>query len=532
MLVTPEGIAKLLDFGLTRSAYNRVTEPGCLLGSIDFMAPEQVQDASTVDIRADIYALGGTLYWCLTGQMPFPPGKNFAEELARRLTQSAPSVCALRPEVPRELEAILCRMMTINREDRYSTPEIVRHALLPWAANTRQYLETLPEKPVEPSTATPSRQVSSTQQVPERAARILVVDDEPLPRELCSRILRSSGVEVDESSSVPEALEIIRSKNYDLVLLDVNMPEMSGIEVCRHLRLQPPTPHLKIITNSGQANPDDLANMLLAGADDFLSKPFSIVQLQARVKAALRLKSAQDRSDSLNKHLLALNEELQHNLRTADSSLIDTRNALVLTLARMVEQREGLGGLRLSRLQLYSRLLMEEAAKVDAFKGLIDAEFIDNLVCAAPMLDIGKMGLPDYILLKPGQLTLDERLLMQTHTVMGAELLHSVARNHNSAKAFLKMAMDVARHHHERWDGTGYPDKLAGEAIPLAARLVSPCDIYDALRSRRHYRPGLGHEATLQVLLSNWESAHDPNLRQAFLNCGEQIARIFREVGE
>jgi response regulator RpfG family c-di-GMP phosphodiesterase len=422
--------------------------------------------------------------------------------------------------------------MAIKRDDRYSTPESVRHALLPWAANARQYADTLPEHLAESSTAPLHRQISCTQQVPERPALVLVIDDEASPRELCCRVLRGGGVECDEVASGPEALDIIRRKHYDLVLLDVNMPEMSGIDVCRHLRQQPPSPHLKIITMSGQANPDDLANMLLAGADDFLSKPFSIVQLQARVKAALRLKTAQDRSDSLNQHLLALNEELQNNLRSADSSLVDTRNALVLTLARMVEQREGLGGLRLTRLQMYTRLLAEEAAKQEAFEGQINAEFIDRLVCAAPLLDIGKMGLPDYILFKPGQLTSDERLIMQTHTVIGAELLQSVARNHGSAQAFLQMAMHVAKHHHERWDGTGYPDNLIGTAIPLAARLVSPCDVYDALRSRRHHRPGLAHAAALEVLLSNWDSAHDPNLREAFLRGGEQMARIFREVGE
>src|SRR5207247_2563611 len=127
------------------------------------------------------------------------------------------------------------------------------------------------------------------------------------PRDLCCRVLRAAGIDCDEAGGGPAALRMIKDKPVDLVLLDIDMPEISGLEVCRQLRLKPPTPHLKIITMSGLANPDDLANMLLAGADDFLSKPFSVVQLQARVKAALRLKQAQDRSDQLNQHLLALN---------------------------------------------------------------------------------------------------------------------------------------------------------------------------------------------------------------------------------
>ena len=532
ILVTPEGIAKLLDFGLTRSSFNRVTEPGSLLGTIDFMAPEQVQDASAVDIRADLYGLGGTLYWCLTGQLPFPPGKNLAEELARRLTQQAPSVCGLRSDVPRELDALLRRMMAIRPDDRYATPEAVRQALLPWAAAGRHPHVSIQEALADQTAYSPSRQIHATQSVPDRQPSVLVVDDEPAPRELCCRVLRASGIDCDETSCGPQALVMVQKKPYDLLLLDINMPEMSGLDVCRQLRQKPPTPHLKLITMSGLANPDDLANMMLAGADDFLSKPFSIVQLQARVKAALRLKMAQDRTDLLNSHLLSLNQELQNNLRASDSTLIDTRNALVLTLARMVEQREGLGFLRLTRLQMYTRLLAEEVAREEAFTPVIDSTFIDHLVCAAPLLDVGKMGLPDHILLKPGQLAPDERLIMQTHTTIGAELLHSVARNHGSAQPFLQMAIDVARHHHERWDGTGYPDSLAGTAIPLAARLVGPCDVYDALRSRRLYRPGLAHQAAMQVMLAGWDAQADPNIRAPFLRCSEQLAKIFREVGE
>jgi response regulator RpfG family c-di-GMP phosphodiesterase/serine/threonine protein kinase len=534
ILVTPEGLAKLLDFGLTRSMSNRLTEPGSLLGTIDFMAPEQIQDASTVDIRADLYGLGGTLYWCLTGQLPFPPQKNLAEELARRLTQPPPSPSALRSEIPRELDGLVRRMMAIRPDDRFATPEALRHALLPWITNGRHQLIAQPEQLSMQtlSTNAPNRLAAATQSIPERPPLVLVVDDEPGPREISCRVLRAADIECDEATGGLAALEAIHAKGYDLVLLDIHMPDLNGLDVCRTLRLKPPSAHLKIITMSGLANPDDLANMLLAGADDFLSKPFSVVQLQARVKSALRLKAAQDRSDHLNQHLLALNDELQQSLRATDSSLIDTRNALVLTLARMVEQREGLGTLRLTRLQMYTRLLAEEASRSPSWSGRIDAAFIDQLSCAAPLLDIGKVGLPDHILLKPGQLTTDERFVMQTHTTIGADLLQSVAGHHGSAQAFLRMAIDIARHHHERWDGSGYPDRLATEAIPLSARLVSPCDVYDALRSRRLYRPGLPHQAVMQVMGTTWDAQFDPSLRDPFLHCSDQLAKIFREVGE
>lgn len=536
ILLTPEGQAKLLDFGLTRSVMNRVTEPGAVLGTVDFMAPEQVKDASAVDIRADLYGLGGTLYWCLAGKLPFPGSRNIAENLARRLTQPPPSIRAELPSIPQELDAIIARMMARDPSDRYSCPEAVREALLPWATEKVAGSSVEADPHTEPAGGAIAsgrpHQVPPTVRTKQHTHQILVVDDEPAPRQLCSTVLRVGGLNVDEAPGGLAALEMVGQKNYDLLLLDINMPDLSGLEVCKRIRERQPASHIKIITVSGFANPDDLSEMMIAGADDFLPKPFSVVQLQARVKAMLRLKDAQDRSDSLNRNLLSLNQELQQNLRSKDTTLVDTRNALVLTLAKMVEQREGGSTARLTRLQHYSRLLAETAGKLEAFRPQLDHRFIDLLQCTAPLLDIGKVGLPDYILLKPGQLAPDERLIMQTHTAIGADLLNAVSQNHNSARGFMEMAVAIARHHHERYDGKGYPDQLVGDAIPLAARIVAPCDVYDALRSRRLYRPGLNHNAALQVLQVDWANQFDPKLREPFVQCAAQFDRIFREVGD
>ena len=256
---------------------------------------------------------------------------------------------------------------------------------------------------------------------------------------------------------------MIGAKRYDLVLSDIDMPEMTGPEVCRHLRENPPSPHLKIIMMSGRATSDEMARMLLNGADDYLSKPLSIVQLQSKVKAALCLKDAQDRADQLNSHLLAVNHELEQTLTASHSDMVHARNGLVRALAKLVEYREGETGSHLLRMEHYCRCLAEEAAKEPAFAGLIDANFIELLVCCAPLHDIGKVGLPDHILLKPGKLDADERLLMQTHTTTGSDTLKAVMKQHGSALAFLQMAADIVRHHHERYDGEGYPDGLAGK---------------------------------------------------------------------
>jgi response regulator RpfG family c-di-GMP phosphodiesterase len=512
--VTPEGQAKLLDFGLARPHSRRLTEPGTVIGTLDFMAPEQASDSRTVDSRADIYGLGATLYWCLTGKVPFPEADNLAKSLSARLTQPPPSVRAQRPEIPAELDKVVSGMMAINPEDRFQSPHDVMRALLPFLK---------PELP-EYRGQTPGAAAKNARQ-------ILVVDDEAGIRHFCRLALRGHALHIDEARDGLQGVEAVKGKSYDLVLLDVDMPGMTGQEVLTRLREQPPWPHLKIIMFSGRASADAMAQMMLAGADDYLTKPFSVAQLVARVEAALRLKEAQDRSALLNRHLLSVNSILERNLTSRDSDLVQARNALVLALAKLVEHRDSETGTHLMRLQRYARCLAEAAASTPPFANQIDGNFIDMLECCAPLHDIGKVALPDHILMKPGKLTAEERLLMEAHTVIGSDTLKEVARQHGFALAFLHMAADIARHHHERFDGTGYPDHLAGTAIPLCARLAALGDVYDALRSRRCYKPALSHASTMQVMLDA-TGQFDPALVQIFQRCATHFERIFHELAD
>jgi HD-GYP domain-containing protein (c-di-GMP phosphodiesterase class II) len=169
---------------------------------------------------------------------------------------------------------------------------------------------------------------------------------------------------------------------------------------------------------------------------------------------------------------------------------------------------------------------------VPIFTPTLDVIFIDLLECCAPLHDIGKAGLPDHILLKPGKLTQEERTLMQTHTVIGSETLQKVARQHGLAHAFLKMAIDITRHHHERYDGTGYPDRLAGDSIPLAARVVTIADVYDALRSRRVYKPALSHNTAVSMMLEESPGQFDPILVQVFKRCAAQFEQAFEQLAD
>jgi response regulator RpfG family c-di-GMP phosphodiesterase len=417
--------------------------------------------------------------------------------------------------------------MGIHPDDRFATPEAVMRALLPF----------LKSDSVEHAGAIDPREwrlqrdgilPTSVASTP-RVHTVLIVDDETGVRTFCKEVLESDDIVTQQADDGLLALQMAAANPPDLMLLDVNLPNLRGLEVLRRLREAPPSPNLKIIMFSGMATADEMAQMMLAGADDYLTKPFSVLQLQGRVKTGLRLKDAQDRAALLNRHVLTVNAELERSLDTRDSDLVSSRNALVLALAKLVEHRDNESGSHLFRMQNYCRILAQKAATMTLFANQIDARFVEMLECCAPLHDIGKVGLPDHILLKPGKLTLDERILMQAHTTIGADTLREVAREHGTALAFLQMAIDITRHHHERYDGSGYPDRLAGSAIPIAARIVAVCDVYDALRSRRMWKPALSHVAALQLMTEASVGHFDPGLLQAFLSCGTEFDRIFRE---
>jgi response regulator RpfG family c-di-GMP phosphodiesterase len=544
ILLTTEEQAKLLDFGLARTFDTRLTQPGTVLGTLDFMAPEQARDATKVDVRADIFGLGGVLFWCLTGKLPFAPCNNPSETLLQRLSQPPPSARALVPTLPAELDSVLARMLATNPDDRYPNPKSVMNALLPFLTWDLQPFNL--DSPVEERHSGEDWKPSHSLEInpealnsgnsvidfslPEKSSRspcrILLVDDEDGIRLYCRKLLESEGVSCDEARDGPEALAALAAVTYDLVLLDIRMPIMSGMEVLRTLRQSPPSPNLKIIMLSGDVTPDQMAEMLLSGADDYLSKPFSIVQLKARVQAALRLKKAQDRSIVLNGQLRSMNAELERHLGMRNGDLQRARNSLVLALAKLVQHRDSDSEAHVLRMPRYCRCLAEEASNVRIFRQEIDRNFIEMLECCAPLHDIGKVGLPDHILLKPGKLTGDERILMQAHTVMGSDTLREVAEQQGFPVAFLQMAIDITRHHHERFDGTGYPD---GE-IPLAARIVAIADCYDALRCRRVYKPALSHAAATQMLLESDPGHFDPALLEAFRACNEGFEHIYQQL--
>lgn len=362
--------------------------------------------------------------------------------------------------------------------------------------------------------------------------RVLIVDDQPDVRRICRYALQSETSLICEADNGHDAIKSMNENIYDVIILDIDLPGLSGYEILEIVRAKPPTPNLKVILFSGRENGDDLAAHLVEGADDFLTKPFSLVQLRARVKASFRLKEAQDHADELTQQVRKINSELETALSAKCGELVDARAAIVLALAKLVEQRSSETGPHLFRMRKYCRIICEAAMKMPGFAGLIDEDFINMLEDVAPLHDIGKVGIPDHVMNKPGQLTPTERRQMQAHTTIGADTLEQVARQNPFAQPFFRMAADVARFHHEKWDGTGYPMRIREGQIPLCARILAIGDVYDALRSKRVYKQGMTHDLAVKQILENSQGHFDPAIAEIFRTVQDQFAAAFRQFEE
>jgi putative two-component system response regulator len=362
--------------------------------------------------------------------------------------------------------------------------------------------------------------------------RILIVDDQPEVRRICRYALQNEIAQVREVGNGTEAIRLLADEPFDLVILDIDLPGLSGDRVLAELRARPTVPNAKVILFSGRANGDDLAAHLAHGADDFVTKPFTLVQMRARVKAALRLKDAQDRADSLTARVRQANDALERANCAKSSELVHARAAIVVAMARLVENRSSETGPHLFRLRRYCRILAAAAAARPPYQGQIDETFIGLVVDAAPLHDIGKVGIPDHIMNKPGTLTAFERRQMQEHTTIGADTLEAVARENPFAQAFFHTAAEIARHHHEWWNGHGYPGRLAGESIPLSARILAIGDVYDALRSERVYKKPFTHEQAVAIIADPASGQFDPHLLATFVQVADQFDAAFCEGGE
>jgi putative two-component system response regulator len=357
-----------------------------------------------------------------------------------------------------------------------------------------------------------------------RGSSILIVDDAPENLRLLAAILKRAGFVPRPVTSGRLAIEAAAADPPDLVLLDFRMPEMSGLDVCRWFRKDERLGEIPIIFISGLQEADDKVAAFGAGGVDYISKPFQEQEVLARIRTHLRL-------GRLNRELVKHNQHLEERIAEQVKEVTASQLSTILALAKLAETRDDNTGHHIERVQTFSKALAERMREMRLHSKQLTASFIDTLFQTASLHDIGKVGTPDSILLKPGKLTETEFSVMKKHCALGAETLAMVLNRH-PGNQFLRMGVDVARSHHEKWDGSGYPDGLIGSEIPLAARMVALADYYDAMTSNRCYRSAFSHGETCDMIKRNRGTHFDPEVVDAFLIIESRFRRMRHEMIE
>lgn len=358
---------------------------------------------------------------------------------------------------------------------------------------------------------------------------VLFVDDDPSFLDGLRRMLRSHHPEwtMTFATSVEEACRRLDEANIDTIVSDLQMPQQTGFDLLQRIAMSPNWRHVPVIIMTGAAERDLKRRALDQGATDLLNKPVDHADLIARIRSALRLKTYQDQIRGQND---LLERKVRERTRALDASRVD----LIWRLGRMAEFRDEQTGNHIMRVGAYCKVLAETLR--------MPQEFAETIFLTSPLHDIGKIGIPDGILLRPGKLTAAEWDIMRRHCTLGAEILRQDARTRSSLPVaflvdssnepgsrrnpFLDMASSIALAHHEWWDGTGYPRHLAGEAIPLEARIVAVADVYDALSSARPYKPAFPEDRVLEVMGRQVGTHFDPAIYGAFL----RSRSAFREI--
>ena len=357
---------------------------------------------------------------------------------------------------------------------------------------------------------------------------ILIVDDTPENLTVVGELLQPT-YRVRAAVSGQRALQIAAAEpRPDLILLDVMMPAMDGYVVLKRLREDARTQDIPVIFVTAMDTTEDERIGLQLGAVDYITKPIRPEIVLARVRTQLELKRARD---LLGNHNALLEAEIAR--RLSENLLI--QEVSIHALAHLAEIRDLETGNHLRRTQKYVRVLARELQSHPRFAAVLNDRDIELLTRSAPLHDIGKVGIPDYILLKPGKLTPEEWEIMKTHSRLGYEAIEQAERDADQQVEFLALAKEITRWHHEKWDGSGYPDGLAGEAIPVSARLMALADVFDALTCRRVYKSPMPFAQARAIILADRGRQFDPDVVDAFLSIFAQfqaIAAHYRESSE
>ena len=353
---------------------------------------------------------------------------------------------------------------------------------------------------------------------------ILLADDESVNLTLLSELCRNLGYTCLEAHNGLELVRLARQEHPDLVITDVVMPELDGFSATEQLKRDPTTTDIPVIIVTAKDSRADRLTGIGKGASDFLTKPFDIQELSLRAENCLKMKQYQDllkdNASLLEQKVAERTNQLEGALLKVDEAYSRIKQGYLDTIYRLMmaaEYKDGNTGGHIRRSSHYAKLVAEELG--------LDSGFVNAIFYAAPMHDLGKVGVPDALLSKPGELDDDEWRVIRTHTTIGASILQG------SDSEFLKMAETIALTHHERWDGQGYPNRIKGDRIPLAGRIVSLGDQYDALRMERPYKGRLSHEQAITIILHGdvrTRPEHfDPDMLRVFERCNDRFREIF-----
>ena len=357
------------------------------------------------------------------------------------------------------------------------------------------------------------------EQVRAERPTVLVVDDTPDNLVLMSGLLKDE-YRVKVANSGERALKIAISEGApDLILLDIMMPEMDGYEVCKRLKAYPATRRIPVIFLTAMAEVEDETRGLSLGAVDYITKPISPPIVLARVRTHLALKAAADFLHDKNAFLKA---EVEKQTRMVEA----IQDVTILALASLAETRDNETGNHIRRTQHYVRALAEQLRDHPRFQSQLDDEIIRTLFKSAPLHDIGKVGIPDNILLKPGKLDEAEFEVMKKHTTLGHDAIARAEYILGTKVEFLTLAKEIALSHQEKWDGSGYPQGLSGDDIPMSARLMAVADVYDALISARPYKKPMSHAEAAEIIRKGRALHFDPDVCDAFLEIEDEFRMI------
>lgn len=364
--------------------------------------------------------------------------------------------------------------------------------------------------------------------IEDKYPKLLLVDDQECHIYLLESLLASTNYQYTSVNNGKDAIDIVRSrpKEFDLILLDINMPEMDGLEVAKIIKTDEATKHIAVIfLTADKRENEDVAEGLSVGADDYITKPFNSVELLARVNAVLRTKRLQD-------DLAELNATLDQKVRERTEEIERTQDVAIFGLAKLAESRDPETGQHLERIRIYTKALAENLLKSDKFKSIINDKFIEMIYKSSPLHDIGKVGIPDKVLLKPGKLTDEEFEIMKKHTLIGGTAIAAAEKDLKDQHTFLRMGKIIAFFHHEKFDGTGYPHGLKGEAIPLEARIMAIADVFDAMVSRRVYKDPEPFDDVWKIIIEESGKHFDPNIVRSFCELGDFFQKTQKKFGD